>query len=74
MELPKLNAKELIFISLKCKDGALTGMAQWVGCHPANQKFISSIPESEHMPGLQARSPVGGMRKATNRHFSRVSR
>ena len=36
-----------------------------VECRPVNQRVTGSIPSLGHMPGLQARSPVGGMRKAT---------
>ena len=40
---------------------ALDGVAQWIECRPATQRVISSIPSLGNMPGLQARSPVGGM-------------
>ena len=39
---------------------ALAGIAQWIEHGPANQRVASSIPSLGHMPGLQARSPVGG--------------
>ena len=39
---------------LKITLPALTGVAQWVGCPPANRKVA-------HMPGFQTRSLVGGM-------------
>ena len=37
---------------------ALAGVAQRIECWPENQRVAGSIP-SGHMPGLQARSPVG---------------
>ena len=45
---------------VKQKPAALTGVAQWIKCQPANQRVASSIPSLGHMFGLQARSPVGG--------------
>ena len=33
-----------------------------------NERSLGSIPS--HMPGLQARSPVGGVQEATNRYIS----
>ena len=44
--------------------GALTGVAQWVGHCPLNQKGAGSW--SGHVPGLWARSPVGGVFEAAN--------
>ena len=44
---------------------ALAGVAQWTERRPANQRAISSIPSQGHMPGLQARSPVGVTPEAT---------
>ena len=44
---------------------ALVGVAQWIECQPANQRVDGSIPSLGHMPSLQARSPVGGVQKAT---------
>ena len=44
---------------------ALAGVAQWIDCQPSNQRAASSIPSLGHMPGLQARSPVGGAQEAT---------
>ena len=40
---------------------ALAGVAQWIECRPVNQKVAGSIPSLVHIPGLLARSPVGGM-------------
>ena len=39
---------------------ALAGVARWIECQPANQRVIGSIPSLGHMPGLRARSPLGG--------------
>ena len=39
---------------------ALAGVAQWIECQPVNQRVTGSIPNLGHMPGLQARSTVGG--------------
>ena len=44
---------------------ALAGMAQWIEHWPVNEKVTSSIPSLGHMPGLWARSPVGGAQEAT---------
>ena len=44
---------------------ALAGVAQWIECQPANQGVASLFPSLGHKPGLQARSPVGGMQEAT---------
>ena len=49
--------------------GALTGVAQWIECQPANLNITGLM----HMPGLCARSPVGGMWEATNRYLSHTS-
>ena len=46
-------------------DMALAGVAQWIEHWPENQRVASLIPSLEHMPGLQARSPVGGVRETT---------
>ena len=43
----------------------MTGVVQWTECRPANQRVIGSIPSLGHMPGLQARSPVGDVQEAT---------
>ena len=37
---------------------ALTGVAQWIGHHSANQKVTGSIPSQSTLPGLWAWSPV----------------
>ena len=50
----------------KSKEGALTGVAQWVGHPPADQKVASSVPgQGTHLgcrpdPGLEAckRQPI----------------
>ena len=44
---------------------ALAGVTQWIDCWHANQRVTGSIPSLGHMPGLQARSPVGGAWEAT---------
>ena len=44
---------------------ALAGVAQWIECWPVTQRVASSIPSLGHMPGLWARSPVGGALVAT---------
>ena len=49
---------------------ALAGVAQWVEHQPANPKAAISIPQSGHMPGLRARSPVGCVQEATSQCFS----
>ena len=43
----------------------LAGVAQWTECRPANKRVAGLIPSLELMPGLRARSPVGGVREAT---------
>ena len=52
---------------------ALAGVAQWTECQPANQRVAGSIPSQGHMPGLQARSPVGGEPVATTQMFLSLS-
>ena len=44
---------------------ALAGVAQWTKCRPAIQRDTCSIPHQGTCLGLQARSPVGGVREAT---------
>ena len=51
--------------SFKSKDFSLAGVAQWIECRPANQRITCSIPSLGHMPGLWARSLVGGARETT---------
>ena len=43
-------------------------MAQWTEHQPANQRVTSLIPSQ--VTGLQARSPAGGVRDATDQCFS----
>ena len=43
---------------------ALAGVAQWIECGPQT-KGLQFNSQSGHMPGLQARSPAGGMWEAT---------
>ena len=45
---------------LRMTSEALASMAQWIECPPANQRVAGLIPSLGHMPGLQAKSPVGG--------------
>ena len=45
------------------------GVAQWIEHWPMNQKVANSI-WSGPMPGLWARSAVGGVQEATNQCFS----
>ena len=46
--------------TLKVHDGALTCVAQWVGCRPVNQKVTCSIPSQDTClgcgPGPQSRA------------------
>ena len=44
------------------KNYVLAVVAQWIECWPANHWLGS---QSGHMPGLQAKSPVGGAGDAT---------
>ena len=39
---------------------ALAGVAQGMERWPVNQRVAGSIPSQGHVPGVQARSPVGG--------------
>ena len=53
--------------TLKDLGRALIGMAPWAERHPTKQsegRRFDSL--SWHMPGLQARSPVGGVQEATD--------
>ena len=43
---------------------ALADVAQWIERQPVNQRVTSLIPSLGHMPGLQARSPVGSTQEA----------
>ncbi|KAF6125441.1 hypothetical protein HJG60_009884 [Phyllostomus discolor] len=52
---------------------ALAGVAQWIECRLAcKPKGLGLDPQSGHMPGLQARSPVGDVRGTTNQCISHV--
>ena len=44
---------------------ALAGVAQWIERRPAKLKGRKFSSQSGHMPGLRARSPVGGAGEAT---------
>ena len=39
---------------------SLTGVSQWIECKLGNQMRCWVDFQSGHLPGLQARSPVGG--------------
>ena len=58
----KKNGKEG---SKKIPNATLAGVAQWTACQPLNQRVTGLIPSLGHMPGLWARSPVGGTQEAT---------
>ena len=60
VELPYDIMIPLLGIYSKKPVLTLAGVAQWIECRPANQRVASSIPSLGHMPGLWARSPVGG--------------
>ena len=47
-------------------------LTQWVVRHPRKAKGHQFNSWSGNMPGLQASSPVGGLREATNQRFSRT--
>ena len=53
----KINLRNMF---KELKKSGLAGVAQWIELWPLNQKVTGSIPSVGHMPGLQARSPVGG--------------
>ena len=44
---------------LNCSKVALAGVAQWIECQPVNRGDRWFGSQSEHMPGLRAKSPVG---------------
>ena len=50
----------------KKKSHALTGLAQWIECRPANQKVTGLMPNQGTFLGCGARSPVGGVPEATD--------
>ena len=47
------------------KNYALANGGSVVECQPANQRVVGTIPSLGHMPGLRAKSPVGGAQEAT---------
>ena len=60
--------KKVVGVSLLEKeDGALAGVAQWIECQACEPKGGWLDSQSGPMPGLQARSPVGGAREAGTR-------
>ena len=44
---------------------SLAGVAQWIGCRPANQRVTGLIPSQGTYLGCKPDSPVGGMQEAT---------
>ena len=52
---------------------ALAALAQWVEHQPGNQTHHWVDSQSGYMPGLWARSAVGGVWKATDQCFSHTS-
>ena len=50
----------IVFLWSKIQEKSLVGVAQWIesACEPKSHWFDF---QSGHMPGLQARSPVGGL-------------
>ena len=63
-QISNLEYKEAIKYSIRKAKRALDGMPQWIECQPVNQRVTSSNL-SGYLPGLQARSPVGGAQEAT---------
>ena len=45
---------------------SLAGVAQWIGCWPANQQVTGSIPSHSTCLGFGPGYPAGDMREATN--------
>ena len=54
-----------LFSLIKKEEIALAGVAQWIEHGPVNQRVAGLIPSLGHIPGLQARLPVGDMWEAT---------
>ena len=57
--------RDEVYSAFETEGTAVAGVARWIECQPANQRVASSITQSGHMPGLQARSLVGGAQEAT---------
>ena len=47
-------------VRLTLKTISLAGAAQWTECWPMNQRSPVQFPDRVPMPGLRARSPMGG--------------
>ena len=54
-----------VLFDIKLATAAMPGVAQWIEHQPANQEVIWFDSQLGHMPGLWARSLVGGMCEAT---------
>ena len=66
IQINNLEEKEEINIQPEQnEETALTGVAQWIECRPANQRVDGSFPSLRHMPWLWARCPVGGTLELT---------
>ena len=52
---------------------ALAGVAHWIECWTEKQRVCRFDSQLGHMPGLRARSPVGGAFKATTLMFLSLS-
>ena len=63
----------LTIIVSKTDPGALPGVAQLVGCHPAKQKFPSSTPSQGTCLGCGFSPWSGYVGEATDRCFSLTS-
>ena len=56
-------------LTLRNDTWALAGVAQWIERPPTNHRIYRFDSQSGSMPGLQARSPVGGAQEATTHWF-----
>ena len=55
------SSRPLVLLLIQKTRRALAGVAQWIEHRPANQRVAGLILSLGHMPGLRARSPVGGV-------------
>ena len=65
-----INHRPIFFVQKKKKQEklliVLAGVAHWIDGLSANQRVAGQFDsQSGYMPGLQARSPVEGVREAT---------
>ena len=62
------DVNKYIYLTLCLQNGKITlaGVAQWIECHPENQRVTRSDSHLGHTPGLRARSPVGGVGEAAS--------